>query len=260
MSEGKRFNLAFFLLLSFFLSFPLRMEDTFQWLRLKKINLNLFSSARMEIEALDLLKNDIWRFWPLFWVIKDGFCDEMERREPVNMRIELHKSGVSITPAPLKVASNFYWNGVMWYLSDSGKVWSEKHPVNMELYPDVKSFPEIIIDDSMADPFKGEEAVKQFNYSLDSFVNYIKLIVSSPWIGKVQSITFLKKGGVKQVAVRVKWGKKEFTVLLNRKTSAQNKIIAVSDLLQKGIILKSNTVFDATYDDKVIIRRVVNLM
>lgn len=87
----------------------------------------------IEIDPRGMIpENAVWgtvspaqeKMWPLLWLSKEKYCDNIESYYPVNLRMELSGWGkFRLEVLPLEAAFRMHWAGKFWYVSADGRTW-----------------------------------------------------------------------------------------------------------------------------------------
>ncbi len=254
MEERRNSHLWVLLLVAFLSAFPLRIEETFQWFRLKNLNLESCPSVRVERFLLKSMDSKLWRFWP--FTLKDQYKLKklIESREPLKVDTSIGWSSFTFKIAPLEMATAFCWDNRQWYLSKDGVVWASDHPLNKEYYGAMSEDRfQVTIDPSMPPVIEGEGPIYRFLYETSRFLGDVGGLFSQKWPGAVEAVRFYREGGNDLLSVYLKNKNNQFmTIILNKDWS--NGLVGVLDLLNSGAVLKSGAVIDASYKDKIIVK------
>lgn len=242
------------LLAAFLSAFPLRIEEAYQWFRLKNLDLQSCPSLRVERFFLASMDNRLWRFWPLILKEQHKLKKQLESQEPLKVDTSIGWSSLTVKIAPLEVATVFYWDDRRWYLSGNGAVWLSDHPLNKEYYGVISDDGfTMTIDSSMPPPVGGDVPVRRFQYDVSRFLRDRTGLYSQPWPGIVEAMRFYREGGDDLLSVYLKTKDDKFvTIILNRNWS--RGLAGVLDLLNAETALKSGAVIDASYKDKIVVR------
>lgn len=256
MGEERKGLLPLLLLISFLLAFPLKMERSFQFFRLKKLEVKSCPSVRIERILIASLDDSVLRFWPLLFMEKKAdLWQEVSSKEPLIVSKKIGWSKVQFNVRPLEMVLSFRWNDKRWYLSRDGYAWLDSHAINEELYGSPTEDFSIVIDPSMAPPVSGDGPVFTFQYDVSSFVGFIERIASQKWPGRVEAIRLFRQGGLELASIYIKKNNGDyFTVIVDNKRDLPGVSVAVADLLSSGAVSKSGAVMDASYEDKIIVR------
>jgi hypothetical protein len=258
MQENRLGVLFSLLLVSFLAAFPFKLERNYQFLRLRSIVLDSCPSIRIEKKILSYISPDAIRFWPLSFTLLGDLDEAIEKSEPLSIDTQIGWGTLSFRLKPLTVLSTFSWGKTSWYLSREGKVWSEDHPMNEEIYgkPDD---PLVVIDESMPPPIKASSknqgSVMDFNYDLDDYSSMIKELTEIELPGEVQSLRVYREGGMGLASLYIKKENKGFlTVIIDRDKNLHSQISAVNELLSSGVKFRSGEIVDASYGDKIVVK------
>lgn len=232
------------------------MERSFQFFRLKKVEVKSCPSVRIERILMSSLDDGALRFWPLLLVNrKDDVGGEIWSREPLIISKKVGWSRVQFDVRPLEMVLSFRWNDKRWYLSRDGYVWLESHAINEELYGSPTEDFSVVIDPSMALPLSGDGPVFRFQYDVSSFVDFISRIAAQKWSGRVEAIRLFRQGGLELASIYIKKNNGDyFTVIVDNKKDLPGVSVAVADLFSSGAVGKSGAIMDASYEDKIIVR------
>lgn len=254
MGDRRKGLLPLLLLVSFLAAFPFRIERSFQWFRLKRIEVRSCPSVRVERLLISSINKKALRVWPILLLDREFFLkDLILGKEPLKVSRKLGVGKVEFNVVPLEVVSAFKWNDKRWYLSRDGLVWLDSHPLNQEFYGLRSDDFSIVIDPSMPPPVSGCDAVLRFNYDTLDFMHFIEQVASLRWPGKIKALRLYREGGVELGSLYVKKDSGGFvTIIVDRERDLSGVAAAVSDLLDSGAITNSGSVIDSSYKDKII--------
>lgn len=257
MRDSRKGILPLLLLVSFLIAFPFRIERSFQWFRLRKIEVKSCPSVRVERLLLSSMDARALRFWPIL-LFDNGasFKDVVQGKEPLRVSRKIGLGDVEFKVVPLEVAFAFRWNDKRWFLSRDGLVWQDSHPLNEEYYGVRSDDFSIVIDPSMSPPVSGDSAVLEFNYDVHAFIAFIEKVSSLSWPGKLEALRLYREGGVELGSLYLsrRDGGGFFTVIVDRDRELSGVVAAVSDLIDSGAVTNSGSVIDSSYEGKIIAR------
>lgn len=255
MRDSRKGVLPLLLLVSFLIAFPFRVERSFQWFRLRRIEVKSCPSVRVERLLLSSLDTRALRFWPILLLDKGiSFRDIVQGKEPLRVSRKIGMGDVEFNVIPLEVVLAFCWGDKRWFLSRDGLVWLDSHPLNEEYYGARSDDFSVIIDPSMSPPVSGDSAVLEFNYDVNDFISFVEKVSSLNWPGKLKALRLYREGGVElgSLYLRKKDDSGFFTVIVDRERELSDIVAAVSDLIESGAVTNSGSVIDSSYEGKII--------
>ncbi|MCF4150526.1 hypothetical protein L2W58_01765 [Dethiosulfovibrio sp. F2B] len=184
--------------------------------------------------------------------------DGVEKSEPLSIDVQVRWGTLLCRIKPLTVLSTFSWGKNSWYLSLGGKVWSEFHPMNEDIYGKPDN-PLVIIDGSMPPPVEmisnDQESVMDFNYDLDEYSSTIRGLTDMDLPGEILSLRIYREGGMELASLYIKREDRGFlTVIIDRDKDLYSQTSAVNELLCSGVKFKSGEIVDASYGDKIVVK------
>ena len=251
--------------MSFILGGVWRCYEYRAWLPLSDYKVDAQSPV-LEKRLWDVFPARSFYFWP-WLVFKDAknIKDFLERDMPVS--VQMQKLGFGkyrtvirwLTPW-IKVA----WRGRVWCISKDGKMWNAdempiyaaqaKGPVwilnNDKKNNNVEA--EVEVDDNYMIPsgvFKSPVDTRAINKFLSEYQAY-------DWFSLIDQIIMDRRAGMDLFKIRLALDNQVFEILIqDGKYAGQDLGAAVNDILKKLAREGGNHVIDATYEGKILLRK-----
>ena len=227
------------------------------WFTLKDYRIEAKSQA-LEQRLWEVFPQRCLTFWP--YLIKDsqGMKDFLERDMPVIVDTQMERLGHFRTKIDwLKAWVKVEWRGRIWCISRDGRMWlyepgrpSEAEAGNLVWkVQDSTGIDEPTVQPPMFGVFKSPISTEVIDAFLEEFRG-------CKWFEAAQEITWERRAGMDLFVLKLIHGLQKFELYLQReKYAGQDVGAALDELFTKLIDEGGSHVIDATYEGKILLRK-----
>lgn len=128
------------LLISFVIGIIYFLNVRYAVFRLRGVEI-LPGNAVPDAVIWEMIPQEAEEFWPFMLLGGSSYKRSVERFYPVEVSVQLVGWGrFAVFVEPLDVFATVSWNGMLWHLSESGRMWLTSLPINVQVkgvrYPD----------------------------------------------------------------------------------------------------------------------------
>ena len=231
-----------------------------------------FALKGYKIEAQSyVLEQRLWEvfpkrclsFWPHFMKDSKGLKEFLERDMPVVVDTRMEKLGRFVTRIEwLSAWVKVDWRGKIWCISRDGRMWlfepgrQNDNDAGKLVWkiPDQGNVPaDVTIQAPMSGVFKSPLATEVIASFLENFRRF-------NWYDSATEISWERRAGMDLFTLRLAYAQQRFELLLQPgKYSGQDLGATIDDLFSKLINEGGNYVIDATYEGKILLRKLSNV-
>lgn len=197
------------------------------------------------------------RFWPLS-ILRFRSCQEtLETLFPVKVSPSISSWGrVTFSHTPRDVFLRIKWKGEVWTLSPEGKIWprsqdqgTQKDRKDLPLIDWAEDLPPIFTD--MEDTIVHDSALP-----IMKIKRWLEEILKTKWADGPITIAVKDQTGGLILELHRKFGKTEIKLILPEDTMRWSQIFpALKEIRQRLTGLEKWVQIDATYSDKIVVKR-----
>ncbi len=234
-----------------------RIYEYRYWFALKGYAVETQSQA-LEQRLWEVFPQRCLTFWPYLLRDSKGMKDFLERDMPVKVETHMHGLGKFTTKIDwLKAWIKVNWRGKIWCISRDGRMWLYEpgRPSEAEAGSLVWKIPEDggTDDANVQPPMFGVFASPISTEVIASFLNEFG---QCRWFKAAQEITWERRAGMDLFFLKITQGTQKFELYLQReKYAGQDVGAALDELLARLINEGGNHIIDATYEGKILLRK-----
>ena len=227
------------------------------WFTLKGYKVEAQSQA-LERRLWEVFPQRCLTFWPYLMRDSKGMKDFLERDMPVIVDTKMEGLGNFRTKIEwLKAWVKVEWRGKIWCISRDRKMWLYEpgRPSEAEAGALVWKVPEdggtgdVNVQPPMFGVFDSPISTEVIDSFLEEFRGY-------RWFDAAQEITWERRAGMDLFVLKLSHGRQKFELYLQRRKYIGQEIGASIDDVFDGLIQQGgNHVIDATYEGKIVLRK-----
>lgn len=228
------------------------MSDYKYWFTLKNYRVESQSQA-LEQRLWDVFPKRCLTFWPYMMKDADGMKEFLERDMPVRVDTKMEGLGHFRTKIDwLKAWVKVDWRGHVWCISRDGKMWlfERGRQIDDEVGRLVWKIPD---EENVQAPMSGV-----FRSPIDTAViaSFLEDFKGCKWFEAATDITWERRAGMDLFFLKLSHGGQRFELYLQREKYAGHDLGAeIDDLFARLINEGGNHIIDATYEGKIVLRR-----
>ena len=235
-----------------------RIYEYKYWFTLKDYRIAAQSQA-LERRLWEVFPKRCLTFWPYLMKDSKGMKDFLERDMPVTVDTKMEGLGHFTTRIDwLKTWVKVEWRGRIWCISRDGKMWlyEQGTPSEAEAGKLIWKLPEegnITEGANVQPPMFGVFISPISTEVIDAFLEEFR---RCKWFEAATELKWERRAGLDLFVLKLEHGRQKFELYLQRdKYSGQDVGAAIDDLFAKLINEGGNHVIDATYEGKILLRK-----
>ena len=216
-------------------------------------------SQELEARLWEVFPKRSLTFWPYFLKDMDGMKDFLERDMPVAVETEKRGWGKFTTKISwLKAWVKVDWRGKIWCISRDGRMWLYEpgREIDDEAGNLVWKIPDqgnIQEDANVQPPMFG---VFRSPISTEAIASFLDEFRGRRWFNAADEMTWERRAGMNLFILKLANGSQKFELYLQRdKYSGQDIGAVLDDLFARLINEGGNHIIDATYEGKILLRK-----
>jgi hypothetical protein len=237
-----------------------RLEERYIWTSMRGLHVKATDPV-LEKRFWDIFPSQCLRLWPLFLRRSQAMGAFLERTLPVLVYTRI--TGVGKFTTDIKLLSPWVlveWRGQVWCLSKEGRMWNAADR-NLKLAGlELPRKPLWKVPSLPGEPSGDLQALPQGIFpplfSVRAIEDFLTGFGEESWFENIEEIVLDRRAGADLFKLRLVRGRQEVTILLQKdKYRGRELNIALGHVLENLRKEGSNHLIDATYEDKIIVKK-----
>lgn len=254
--------LILFLFTAFLAGGFLQLEERFQLLRLRSVDIKPQGILPNRVVWNRITKSEK-RFWPLLLIQRRELAENIMESVPARVFMGISGWGrFTMKVTPLTPWFMVFWNGSEWYLSLDGRIWSVHHTMNsVTLHQEPQEGPILVWTESMYDLVSTPshkmtfDSVMMSKAPVENLKTWKTRLQDLGFYGLTDSITVLQNDGKLYLELLVRRAPQTIRVLVPASSGEWGHIFpAVREILEQARAVGRDLFIDATYSGKILVR------